>query len=296
MQPDIAIIGGSFAGLAAALQIARARRPVLVIDAGQPRNRFAASAHGFLGQDGRSPRDILADARTQLLRYPTVSLVTSMVDHVKRSDGGFTIASDAGSFTARRLILAHGIRDELPNIAGIAGRWGHTALHCPYCHGYEFAGRRLGVLASGPLSLHQATLVADWGPVTLFTNGTFHADDAQRAQLARHNIAVEDGKVTALHGDAPALESVLLADGRRIPVEALFLAPRQSAPTFAADLGCDFTEGPLGSYVTADEFRRTSVAGVFAAGDMARLAQNVAGAVADGTMAGAAAHQSLVFE
>jgi alkyl hydroperoxide reductase subunit AhpF len=171
---DVVVAGGSWAGLSAAMQLARARRRVLVVDAGRPRNRFAHSSHGFLGQDGRTPAEILATARAQVLAYPTAGLRRDEATRAVRRDGGdFELAlASGGSVHARRLVLATGIVDELPGLPGLRERWGVSVLHCPYCHGYEVADRRLGVLAVGETSVHQALLLPDWSAdVTLFTNG-----------------------------------------------------------------------------------------------------------------------------
>ncbi|HEU0053113.1 MAG TPA: NAD(P)/FAD-dependent oxidoreductase, partial [Longimicrobium sp.] len=176
---DAVVAGGSFAGLAAALQLARARRKVVVVDAGLPRNRFAHASHGFLGQDGRAPADILADARAQLRAYPTAELRTGTATAARAEDGAFVVELASGEvLRSRKLVLATGIVDELPDVPGVRERWGRTVLHCPYCHGFEVGDGRLGVLATGEMSLHQALLLPDWsGDVTLFVNGAFVLDD-----------------------------------------------------------------------------------------------------------------------
>ena len=297
MQCDVAVIGGSFAGLAAALQVARTRRPVVVIDAGAPRNRFAGEAHGFLAQDGRAPGAILADARTQLLRSPSARILNASARRVEKTGRGFLVQTDGGQVEARRLVLATGVTDTLPDLPGLAERWGKTVIHCPYCHGFEVAGRRLGVLASHPMSMHQAQLVADWGPVTLFTNGAFVPGREDAAHLAALGIAVEEKPVAGLQGTAPALTGAVLADGSVTPLDALFVASRVSpAGTLVGDLGCALTEGPLGPSVTVDAFQQTSVSGVFAGGDLTRMMHSVSLAVADGALAGVGAHRSLVFD
>lgn len=171
MRYDAVVVGGSFAGLPAALQLARARRNVLVVDAFLPRNRFSNHSHGLIGHDGRSASDILCDARAQIAKYPSVTLLRGEVTSARASTGGFQIAIDGG-FEAfgRRLLLATGVTDVLPEIPGLRERWGKTVLHCPYCHGFEIGGGSIGVLAMGPMSIHQASLIADWGDVTFFTN------------------------------------------------------------------------------------------------------------------------------
>ncbi|TPL20569.1 MULTISPECIES: NAD(P)/FAD-dependent oxidoreductase [unclassified Mesorhizobium] len=298
MQYDLAVVGGSFAGLSAAIQAARARRNVLVIDAGQPRNRFAAHSHGFLGQDGRTPGAILEEARRQLLAYPTARLVNGRADKaVANSSSDFEISTEGGeTFGAARLVLASGVRDILPEVPGLAEQWGKTVLHCPYCHGYEVSGGPLGVLATGPISLHQAQLIADWGDVTLFGNRLIEPDAEQMSALEGKNVRFEPAAVAELREDGTGGLTVILDDGRKAGVRAIFTAPRNSmASPMAEQLGCGFTDGPLGPVISIDDRQQTTVPGVFAAGDASRAMHNIAFAVSGGAFAGICAHQSLVF-
>lgn len=297
MQYDVIVVGGSFAGLSAAMYAARGRRKVLVIDAGRPRNRFAEHSHGFFGQDGRSPSDILQEATRQLLAYPAVTVIEGRAEQAAIAGNGFEVEMDGGErFGATRLVLATGVRDILPDVPGLAAQWGRTVLHCPYCHGYEVAGGPLGVLATGPMSLHQAELISDWGDVTLFANGLVEPDADQAQALEKRNIRFEPGKVTELAEDGAGGVIVRLEDHRAIGARAVFTAPRnEMASPLAEQLGCAFNEGPLGRAIVVDDKQQTSVPGVFAAGDAARLMHNIAFAVSGGAMAGVAAHQSLVF-
>lgn len=294
MMHDVIVVGGSFAGLAAALQLARARRRVLVVDAGEPRNRFAAHSHGFLGHDGKSPAQIQSEALEQLLRYPTVTWRQGLAMGAARADDGFRVTLDDGcELGARRLILATGVRDELPALPGLAERWGQTVVHCPYCHGYELEGP-LGVLASQPGSLHQAMLVPDWGPTTLFMQDLPALDEAESARLAMRGVRIERERVTELLGDAPHLEGVRLASGRTVPLHGLFVASRTViASPLAEQLGCAFEEGPQGALIQVDSMNHTTILGIFAAGDAAMHFSNATRAAASGVMAGVAAHRSL---
>ncbi|SHI43529.1 NAD(P)/FAD-dependent oxidoreductase [Wenxinia saemankumensis] len=297
MDHDVIIIGGSFAGLSAAMQLARARRSVLLLDTGRPRNRFAATSHGFPGQDGRRPGEIGAALRADLAAYPTVTMQEAEALDASREEGGFRLSlAEGGAVTARRLVLAYGVRDTLPDLPGLAERWGASVLHCPYCHGYELDRRPVGVLARGEMALHQAMLLPDWGPTTLFTNGAFAPTGDQRRMLAARGVALEEGPVAGLVGPAPALAAVRLADGREIPVAGLFIAP-QTAPSsdLGARLGCRMAEGPTGPTLAVDGMQATSVPGVFAAGDLANPMANATLAAAAGVMAGTAAHRSLIF-
>lgn len=294
---DVAVIGGSYAGLSAALQMARARRRVAVIDAGQRRNRFAPTSHGFLGQDGRAPGDIVADAKAQLLAYPTVRCVDGLALAAKphATDGtdgtGFCVALAGRELTAARLVLATGVVDELPAVEGLAERWGLSVFHCPYCHGYELGGGDIGVLATSELSLHQALMLPDWGRVTLLLNGAFTPDAAHRAALLARGVSLEATPVARVTGRA----DVELADGRHLALDGLFVATRiHPASPLAEQLGCAFDESPAGPFIRRDALMATTVPGVFACGDAARPFGSVALAVGDGAMTGVAAHRSLI--
>lgn len=293
MQHDAIILGGSYAGMAAALQLARARRRVLVVDAGLRRNRYARASHGFLGRDGAAPGAIADEARAQLLAYPTVTWVDGQAEAASGTLDGFRIRlADGAAHDGRRVVLATGVVDELPDLPGIAERWGRSVFLCPYCDGYELEQQPLGVLATGPAWFHQAMLIPEWGPTTVFTQGET-PDGAQRAALAARGVAIEETRVTAIEGEHATL---VLADGRRIAVRGLFLVPRiRFANALANGLGCALEEGPMGPFIRTDGRKVTSVAGVFACGDAARGAGSVSLAVGDGAMAGAAVHQSLVF-
>lgn len=292
MLHDVIVVGGSYAGMAAALQIARARRKVLVIDAGVRRNRFATHAHGFLGRDGVDPAAIAAEARTQLLAYPNLSWVDGTVVDAAEKGAEFGLTSDGGrAYRARRLVLAHGVTDILPDVPGLRERWGRFVFHCPYCHGYELEGGPIGVLATGAVSMHQALLLPDWGPTTLLLNGTFVPDEGQRAELAARGVSVEATTVTEISGEA----DVELADGRVLRIAGVFTAPRTNPSSdLGARLGCALDDGPLGPYLRTGPRKDTTVPGVFACGDVARPAGSVSIAVGDGAIAGSAAHQSLI--
>ncbi len=293
MIHDVVIVGGSYAGLSAALQLARARKDVLVVDSGRRRNRFTAHAHGFLGHDGWEPGAIAAKARDQLLAYPTVRWVADEATGGAATADGFTLSLGGGeTVAARRVVLAPGVEDMLPDVPGLAERWGRGVYNCPYCDGYERGGGPLGVLAVGPLSMHQALLIPDWGPTTLFLNGAFEPTGEERAALAARGVTVEPVPVSHLSDAA----SVVLADGRTVELAGLFTAGRtRPNGTLAHDLGCALEGGPTGPFIATDMTKQTSVPGVFACGDAARAAGSVALAVGDGAMAGAAAHRSLLM-
>lgn len=291
---DVIIVGGSYSGISAGLQLARARRKVLVIDAGQRRNRFASYSHGFLGQDGRNPGEIASEARAQLLRYPTVEWISQPAILATTGDDGYVVTVKSGEhFPTRRVILATGVMDELPEIPGLSELWGQRVFHCPYCHGYELDGGPIGVLAASPLAIHHALMLPDWGPTTLFLNEVFEPDAHQLVNLARRGVIVEAEPVLSVGGEQA---DVTLASGRVIKLAGLFTQPRtHMVSPLAAQLGCEFEAGPTGEFIKVDAMRETNVSGIFACGDAAIGAGNVAIAVGDGARTGAAAHQSLMF-
>lgn len=296
MHHDVIIVGGSFAGLSAAMYLARARKRVCVLDTGEPRNRFAARSHGFFAQDGSEPQVMLETMRRQVAAYPTVHFLQDAAVDAQAEDGMFSVALRSGALlTGKRLLLAFGISDEMPETPGLAERWGTSVLHCPYCHGYEFADRQLGVLNTSPMSHHQAVLIGEWGPTTLYLDGG-ELDREHSEALARHGVGIEPAAVDRLAGEGGALSQIHLADGRSRPLDALFIAPRNRLNSALAErLGCALEAGPLGQTVTVDEMQMTSVPNVFAAGDIARKMHSVTFACADGVMAAVAMHRSLVF-
>jgi thioredoxin reductase len=289
---DVIVIGGSYAGMAAALQLLRARRKVLVVDAGERRNRFAGTSHGFLGQDGVDPAVTWARARDQLLAYPTLSWVTGKATSVTGQRDGFSVATEAGTNVSRRLLLAIGLRDDLPAIQGLAERWGKSVFHCPYCHGYELNQGTIGVIATGAMSLHQAQMLPDWGATTFLTNGALVMDADQRNDLRSRGVMVEETPIRALTGAA----DIQLQDGRTLTFAGLFTASRTSPASLLPEaIGCSMMETPLGVQISTSEAKETSVPGVFACGDVARAPHSVSLAVADGAWAGTQVHRSLLF-
>lgn len=293
---DVIIIGGSYAGLAAALQLARARKTIAIVDGGARRNRFAAHSHGFLGQDGVDPSAIAAKARDQVLAYPTVTWIDGRVTAARGAIDDFAVRLERGEeHRARRLILAYGVVDELPDVPGLAERWGKSAFHCPYCHGYELGQGAIAVLASSPMSVHQASMLPDWGTVTYFTRGVFDPTPDERSALERRGVRVVSAPVVAIGGNAPHVE-VQLETGRSESFAGLFVASRtHPSSDLAEQLGCAIEQGPVGPFIQTDAMKATTVPGVLAAGDAALASGSVSFAVGDGARAGFNAHRTLIF-
>lgn len=282
MEFDVLILGGSFAGLSAAMQLARARRRVGILDTGQPRNRFADRAHGFYGFDGQPPLELQRMARDKVLAYPTVTLIPTAATQARADGDGFVVNE---TLRSKKLILAYGVNDTPPDIPGARERFGTSVLHCPYCHGYE-AGDQLGVLTN---NAHHAALIAEWGNAIVFTNGTPLED---REKLEARGIPIIDEPISAIRDRA----SVVLASGRTIERSGLFVVTQtRHNSRIAESLGCAINEGMMGPVIQVDAWRATSVPGVFAAGDISREPHNATWASADGVSAGVGAHRELVF-
>ncbi len=299
---DVIVVGGSYAGLSAAMQLVRARRRVLIIDAQRPRNRFAHASHGFFGQDGRSPKEMIETARKQVLAYPTAHFERAEATQAVQEKNGFTVTfGEKNVARARRLVQATGIKDHLPDLPGMKELWGTGVAHCPYCHGYEVAERKIAVFSfhEPAIAIHQALLLRDWSDdITLLTNGRAVTND-DRERLRRREVKIEDARVSRLiaRDKEKELEAVEFADGRRLPFGAMFTATRWTLTSpIAAQLGCEIETGTAaGPLIKTDAFKETTILGVYAAGDTARLYGNASLASADGVIAGGASHQSLIF-
>ena len=294
---DVIIIGGSFAGLAAVLQLGRARRKVAVLDTCRPRNRFAGHSHGLLGHDHKPPLDILAEARQQLARYPTVRLVNARAESVSGAIDDFCVVTDDNeSLKARRLILSYGVADQMPDVPGFAESWGTSIVPCPYCDGFEVAGQHWGLVWSGPQSHNQARLFRDWTDrLTVFADGHDIPPDI-RADLARRNMPVVDGRIVEIAHQKGHITTVNLDTGRDIAVDILFAHPRNKpSASLHASLGLATVDTPTGIVLKVDERRQTSMPGIYAAGDLATpLLPSVTQASSQGAMAGIFAQQSMV--
>ncbi|GAB3600539.1 NAD(P)/FAD-dependent oxidoreductase [Microbacterium tumbae] len=297
---DTIVIGGGAAGLSAALLLGRARRRVLVIDSGSPRNRFAAHMHGVLGNEGTSPAELLRKGRTEAAGYG-VEFLDAAVREVRTAQTGLEILlPDGRAERARTLIVATGITDELPAVPGLAERWGTSVLHCPYCHGWEVRDRRLGILATSPMALHQAQLVRQWSDrVVLFTAGLGPLDPIAEMRLRSRGIELVSAPVVEILGDGDLLSGVRTDDGRVTGLDAVFTAgaprPRDG---FLTGLGLARSELPsgLGSFLQVDQTGRTSHDRIWAVGNVVNPMANVPMAIGAGAFAGGAVNGALVEE
>jgi len=294
---DVIIIGGSFAGLAAALQLGRARRKVTVFDTGLPRNRFAGHSHGLLGHDHKPPLEILAEARQQLERYPTIRLVNARVESISGSIDNFSVlTSDGENFGARRLILSYGVVDQMPDVSGFAENWGASIVPCPYCDGFEVAEQHWGLIWSGPKSHNYVRLYHDWtNTLSVFTDGHEIPLDI-RADLARRNVTVVDGRVVQISRNEGRTATVYLDNAHNVTVDILFAHPStKPSARLHESLGLATVETPFGIVLKVDERRETSMPGIYAAGDIANpLMASVTMASSQGAVAGISAQQSML--
>ncbi len=296
---DVVVAGGGAAGLNGALMLARSRRTVVVIDAGDPRNAPAAGVHGLLARDGMPPAELLERGRAEVRRYGG-QVVPGEIQDVTRDGGGFAVTLAGGrTVSARRLLVATGLADELPDIPGLRARWGRDVVHCPYCHGWEVRDQAIGVLATGPRSVHQALLFRQLSNDVVFFSRASVPDGEEAEQLAARGITVVTGEVAALEITGDRLTGVRLADGRVVSRDAVAVAPPMTARAgFLAGLGLRPVPHPSGAgeHIPADPAGRTEVPGVWAAGNVTDLAAQVGAAAAAGAMAGAQINADLVAE
>ncbi len=294
---DVIVIGGSFAGLAAALQLGRARRQVTVLDTNLPRNRFAGHSHGLLGHDHKPPLDILAESRLQLARYPAIKLVKTRAEGILGTIDDFSVlTADGERLGARRLILSYGVVDHVPSIPGFAECWGKSVVPCPYCDGFEVAGQHWGLVWSGPQSHSQARLFLDWTDrLTVITDGHDIPPDI-RVNLEHRNISVVDGRMVEIAHHGGQITTVNLDTGSKVAVDILFAHPQnRPSANLHESIGLTTVVTPAGITLKVDERRQTSVPGIYAAGDLTTpFLPSVTQAMSQGAMAGIFAQQSML--
>lgn len=293
---DVIVVGAGPAGLSAALMLGRARRRVLVIDAGSPRNRFAAHMHGVLGQEGVSPGELLVRGRAETAQYG-VEFADGAVERVERdADRMRVVTADGVERSSRALIVATGLTDELPGIPGLAERWGTSVLHCPYCHGWEVRDRELGVLTTSPAGLHQAEVIRQWSDrVTVFTAGLGPLPPETAQRLTARGVRLESSPVVEIAGEGTAMSAVRLEDGREVAVDAVFtVATLRPHDGFLASWGLARDETPFGSFLAVDATGRTSDDRIWAVGNVVNPGANVPMSIGAGAFTGAAVNAALV--
>lgn len=293
---EVIIIGGSYAGLSAAMSLGRSLRKVLIIDGGEPCNRQTPHSHNFITHDGNTPKAIAMQAKEQVLKYDTVTFLQGIAASATKSNRGFEVKTAAGdTFSARKLLFTTGIRDKMPPIDGFAACWGITAIHCPYCHGYEVRHERTGVIANGDLGYEFTKLISNLTKdLTLFTNGPSTFTPEQTEKLKEHNISIIETEIVAFEHTNGYLKQVRLKDGSTLSMKAVYSKPLfEQHCEIPMQLGCALNEQ---GYITVDNFYKTTVPGVFAAGDNTVMMRSVPLATAAGNMAGAMINKELVDE
>lgn len=295
---DVLIIGGGAAGLSGALTLARARRSVLVVDSGSPRNAPAAGVHGLLGSEGVGPLELVAIGRKDVESYGGEVVEDEVVAVTGESDAFTATLASGRVVTARRVLVTTGLTDELPDLPGLRKRFGRDVLHCPYCHGWEVRDQPIGVLGAGEHSLHQAKLFRQWSDdVVLFLGDVLEPSEEERSDLRRRGIEVVDGAVGEVIVEGDRLTGVRMKDGTVHARTALAVTPRFVARSAVLDsLGVRAVEHPMGvgTIVEVDAMGQTAVPGVYAAGNVNDPMAQVVMAAAAGVKAGAVINADLL--
>jgi len=295
-QYDVIIVGGSYAGLAAGMALGRALRKVLIIDAGNPCNKQTPHSHNFLTNDGKTPKEISSLAKKQVRTYGSVSLLDAVVTAANNAQNVFKIQIKSGkTFTARKLVFATGVKDIIPDIPGFAECFGISALHCPYCHGYEVRHQKTGILANGDAAFDLSSLISNWtGDLTLYTNGKSSLTEQQAEKLLKHKINIVETEIEGLEHKNGYIKSIIFKDGKKASVKALYARlPVVQHSFIPRELGCEITaEG----YIKIDEAQRTTMRGIYACGDNTTGMRTVANAVSMGTTTGLMLNRELIEE
>lgn len=293
---EVIIIGGSYAGLSAAMALGRSIRRVLIIDGGEPCNRFTPHSHNFITHDGERPSNITKKAREDVLKYNTITFLQDFAIAGEKTKNGFSITTQSGKeFIAKKLIFGTGIKDIMPNIKGFADCWGKTIIHCPYCHGYEFKQQKTAIFADGARGFHLASMVNNLTDnLTIVTNSKHDFNDEQLQKLIKHNIEIIETTIAEIEHKNGNLKNIVFADGTKKSFDALYASlPFTQHSNIPVSLGCELTE--LG-HIKVNPMQETNISGVFACGDNSNMMRSVALAVSTGGIAGAIANGRLVEE
>ncbi|WP_316805793.1 NAD(P)/FAD-dependent oxidoreductase [Pedobacter agri] len=296
MDFDVIIIGGSYAGLSAALALGRAKRNILIVDAGKPCNRQTPHAHNFLTHDGDAPAKISAAAKAEVLKYPTVKFIDGTVNAANKTAEGFSVMiNESLSYSARKLLVATGLKDVFPNIKGFAECWGITVIHCPYCHGYEVSGEKIALLMNGDIAFEMAKNLNHWNKdLTLLTNGKSHLTAEQTEKLKSKSIEIIETEIKEIAHANGKLTNVIFADGTKLNLKAIYAkADVEQHVDFHDQLGFELTEFKT---IKVDGQQQTTVKGVYAAGDCTTLMRSLSVITAAGTMAAVMMNKEMISE
>jgi len=293
---DVIIIGGSYAGLAAAMSLGRSLRKVLIIDSGKPCNRQTPHSHNFLTQDGKTPSEISSIAKSQVLEYKTVNFVEDEAIHAINNETSFFVSTKSGiTYSAKKLILATGIKDVMPNIKGFAACWGISVVHCPYCHGYEIRNKKTGIMANGERAYHLASMVGNLTKnLHVLTNEPASFSKEEWSKLEHNRISVIDKKIVEVEHNDGNVNAIIFDDGSKEVIDAIYAAlPFVQHSNISNLLDCELNEE---GFIKVDDMYRTTIENVFACGDNCIKMRSLANSVASGTMVGAVINMELVKE
>ena len=296
MDFDVIIIGGSYAGLSAALSLGRATRKVLIVDAGEPCNRQTPYSHNFLTHDGQQPAEISALAKAEVLKYPTVKFVEGKAISASKSTAGFAVVLESGeSFSSRKLLIATGLKDVLPNIKGLAECWAISVIHCPYCHGYEVRDEKIGLMMNGEHAFEMAKNLNLWNKdLTLLTNGKSQLTAEQSEKLTSKSIKIIEDEIIELAHEVGNLQNVVFAGGEKLALKAIYArAEVEQHVDFNIQLNFELTELKT---IKVDEQQKTTASGVYAAGDCATMFRSLSIITAAGTMAAVMLNKEMISE
>ncbi|HUR12563.1 MAG TPA: NAD(P)/FAD-dependent oxidoreductase [Flavitalea sp.] len=293
---EVIIIGGSYAGLAAAMALGRALKTVLIIDSHLPCNRQTPYSHNFLTQDGVPPKVIAELGRRQVENYDTIKFFDGVATSAIKTDSGFIIQVASGeSFESRKIIFATGIRDILPDIHGFSECWGISVLHCPYCHGYEIRNQKTGIMGNGQIAFEVAMMISNWTQdLTVYTNGKSTLTDEQLVRLQNHQINIVDKEVVQLEHSKGYVQKIIFDDASSVSPMAIYApCPFEQHCRIIETLGCELNDE---GYIKIDAFHETTIYGIFACGDNVTRMRTVANAVAMGTTTGMSLSKKMILE
>ena len=293
---DVIIVGGSYAGLSAAMSLGRALRNVLIIDSGLPCNRQTPHSRNFITQDGEKPSVIAEKAKKEVLKYDTVKFLTDLAVSGTKTDKGFEISTQSGElFLAKKLVFATGLKDKMLKIEGFSECWGITVIHCPYCHGYEVRNKKTGILGNGDYGFEFSRLVSNWTKdLALFTNGKSMLNVQQAEKLTKHNIPVVENEIDSFQNTNGQIQTITFKDNSKTPITAIYARPQATQHSeIASQLGCELTEQ---GRVKVDMSQQTTIPGVYACGDCSNSSRDLAIAVSSGVIAGGTCNKEMILE
>ncbi len=291
---DVIIVGGSYAGLSAAMALGRSLRNVLIIDNGKPCNRQTPYSHNFITQDGIKPSVIAQKAKEEVLNYDTIKFLNDFAIRGQKTKNGFEIITENGKkIKSKKLIFSTGIKDTMPEIKGFSDCWGISVIHCPYCHGFEFKGQKTGIIANGNTAFHVASLVNNLtDKISILTSGKSNFTTEQTEKLKKNNIEIIETEISEIEHNKGNINNVVFKNEKKINFDAVYAAiPFVQHSNIPASLGCKLTEQ---GHIEVDDFQKTSIEGIYACGDNSTRMRSVANAVASGNIAGAMTNMELI--